>query len=140
MKIDDFIECDINSVSVVSEPNGRKKVLFCILDHNKNKWELCADDVKYFLLNGMCLQNLIESINLYKTSNINECLEDVRSKVFYLLQGRYPEAQDEEFLREVVEKKIDDIKASTSLLLEIQPVYGAYILLMTSGISITQIL
>ena len=95
MRIDDFVECDINSVSVVSVSNGSKKVLFRILDHDKKTWELCADDVTYFLVNGMCLQNLIESIKLYETYNINENLKEARWKIFYLLQGRYPGAQGE---------------------------------------------
>jgi len=135
MNLDAFIEYEFDSVSVVATSEG-DNVLIRILDHEKNRWELTASTVRYFVLNGMCLQNIIERIGIYDASNIEAEFEAVREKIFFLLQGRYPEAKDESVLKDVIEKIFRDIRTSRCLLLEIKPVYGAYILLIAGQVSL----
>ena len=137
VNFDNFLECEFDSVSVISTSEG-SGVLIRILDHEKKRWELTASSVCYFVLNGMCLQNVIERIWICDASNLVETFEVVREKIFFLLQGRYPEAKDELVLKDVIEGILKRIMASQCLMLEITPVYGAYVLLIANRVSLHQ--
>ena len=138
MNFDKFVECEFDSVSVVSTPEG-DGVLIRILDHEKKRWELTASRVRYFLLTDMCLQNIIESIGVVDEFTVDAEFEATREKIFFLLQGRYPEAKDELVMKDFIEKILKDIRTSQCLLLEIKPVYGAYVLLIASHVSLHQL-
>lgn len=138
MNLDAFIECEFDSVSVIPTPEG-DSVLIRISDHEKKRWELTASGVRYFVLNGMCLQNIIERVGICDASNVDAEFEATREKIFFLLQGRYPEAKDELVLKDVIGKIFQSIRASQCLLLEIKPVYGAYVLLIADQVSLHQV-
>lgn len=135
MSFEQFIECEFDSVSVISTLEG-DNVLIRIVDHEKKRWELTSSTVRYFVLNGMSLQNIIERIDIYDASNIDQKFDVVREKIFFLLQGRYPETNDKFVLTDVIDKIYQDIKISKCTLLEITPVYGAYVLLIAGQVSL----
>ncbi len=132
MNFDAFVECKINTVSVVETTEG-DNVLIYIIDHENNQWLLTASTVSDLLLNEMRLQNIIDRINLFDKNNI----EDVREKIFYLLRGRNSENK-EELAWEGVEKVVKNTQASKSVFLEIEAVYGAYVLLIAKDIVLSR--
>ena len=133
MDFDAFVECRINTVSVVETEKGTN-VLVDIEDHEKKHWLLTASVVSDFVLKEMRLQNIIDRINLLDKNNIGD--KESREKIFYLLRGKLPESEDE-LTWEGVEKIIRDIQESKSILLEIEAVYGASVLLVAKDISLT---
>lgn len=133
MNFDAFIECVFDSVSIESLAEGQN-VHIRILDHEKNRWILTATAVNAFSLNDMCLQNIIDHISLYDMSNVDSDIEGIQRKIFFLLQGRFPVAEDELILKESIERIFKDIRESRSLLLEIEPVCGAEVLLLAKHV------
>jgi len=135
MNFDAFVECRIDTVSVVETEKGTN-VLVSIEDHEKKHWLLTASEVSDFILNEMRLQNIIDRINLLDKKNIGD--KKYHEKIFYLLRGTLPESEDE-LTWEGVEKTIRNIQESKSVLLEIEAVYGASVLLVAKNISLTRV-
>jgi hypothetical protein len=135
MKWDEFMECEFYSVSV--EPvAGERNVLIRILDHEKTRWLLTASGVKYFSLDEMMLQNVIESIRVYDSSAAGAQAVEVKEKILSLLQGRSPRAGDNSSLCEVVERLVGEIQDSLRVLLEIRPIYGGSVLLIAKNVDL----
>jgi hypothetical protein len=92
--------------------------------------------VKYFSLDEMMLQNVIESIRVYDSSAAGAQAVEVKEKILSLLRGRSPRAGDNSSLCEVVERLVGEIQDSLRVLLEIRPIYGGRVLLIAKNVDL----
>ena len=132
MNLDALVEVMIRGISVAKGTGGRS-VLVNMEDNDGNVWILTASEVSELLVEEMRLQNIIEQIVLFDGSAVDS--EDARKKIFFLLRGKYPESKDD-LAWDGVEKAVADISNGKTCLLEIAPVYGAYVLLIARAISL----
>lgn len=132
MNFDALIECKINGISVVEKMDGQS-VLVSIEDNDRNAWILTASAVGDLIVEEMRLQNIIEQISMFEGPAVDN--EDARRKIFFLLRGKYPESKID-LVWGGVEKVVADISVGNCFLLEIEPVYGAYVLMIAQSISL----
>ncbi len=129
MNFDFLVETIIQSVAVTQTGHGQN-VLITILDHEANTWSLTAFSVSDFTLSGMRSSNIIDSINFFDAESPD--LEDLQDTLLFLLGGRY--TMKEEWKTKLVAQHVQKIRNSEYVLLEIEPVAGAYIVLLAEKI------
>lgn len=134
MNFDFLVETIIQSVAVTQTGHGQN-VLITILDHEANTWSLTAFSVSDFTLSGMRSSNIIDRINFFDAESPD--LEDLQDTLLFLLGGRY--TMKEEWKTKLVAQHVQKIRNSEYVLLEIEPVAGAYIVLLAEKILLEKV-
>jgi hypothetical protein len=133
MNFDFLVETVIQSVAVTQTGHGQN-VLITILDHQKNTWILTAISVNNFILTGMRQTNIIECINFFDAESPD--IEYIQDTLLYIIRGRDPEEDEKikEWETKLIAQRVQKMKESGYVLLEIEPVAGAYIVLLAEKI------
>jgi hypothetical protein len=133
MNFDFLVETIIQSVAVTQTKHGQD-VLITILDHQKNTWILTACSMSEFILNGMCQTNIIECVNFFDAESPD--IEYIQDTLLYTVRGRNSKENEEikEWETQLVAQRVQKMKESGYVLLEIEPVAGAYIVLLAEKI------
>lgn len=132
MNLDVLVESKIHGISIEPRQEGSDVVL-SIVDNDGVRWRLVASSVSDMLATEMRTQNIIDHVVIVGASD--EANDSVRQKVYYLLRGKDAETKSD--LRwKGVEAVLHDISMSNKCLIEVEPVYGVYVLLIAKSISL----
>lgn len=127
-----LVEAELNGVYVDCE----RKTLEIISTLADTGEKVCihASDVQDCLVHEMRLSNVIDFIRTFDDKSIDDLLD---GRLYFLLNGCLPE-QDADLSHA---KKLKEIIISGQLvLLEIQPVYGAFILVLAKNFLLRPVL
>ena len=130
---DYLVEATIDAVQV--DPAGKKICieLTCAWE-GKDQVRIVATGVDDFVVNQMRLSNIVDRVSRYQAGGSNGEHLDVARRLFFLMQGKEPSESDLEW--PVLREKLNCVQKGTLTLLEIEPVYGAMILVLAEDFRI----
>ena len=111
-----------------------KKANLFLQETTGQNWVLTAIDVSELMVLQMCMQNIIDRISFWSSSNNDS---DYRSKIFSLVCGKFAEEGDDLYLPSI-NKAVEMIQRGDALLIELEPVYGALVLILARDMSIAK--
>jgi len=136
MNLDSLVECIIHTV-LIYNINSDMHVSFFIRDHKRKELVLTAYKVDDFVLDGMCEQNIIDSIHIFDVDEMEK--QDVKDKLFYLVHGKQIDSEENLSLAWMfVDEKIEDIRISQQIVIEIEEVIGANVLLIADKLVLSE--
>lgn len=123
---DVLVEATIDAIRVESAKKEIRIDVTCMWQGEKRK-QIVASGVDDFVVNEMRLSNIIDRVTRYSMSDIAEELKTAR-RLFFMMRGQEPDSQDLEW--PVLIEKLDRIRDGTLCLMEIEPVYGATVIVL----------
>jgi hypothetical protein len=132
-KWDYLVEATINAVHVDSAGKKICIELTCAWE-GKDQVRIVATGVDDFVVNEMRLSNIVDRVSRYRASGSNGEDLEVARRLFFLMQGKEPSESDLEW--PVLREKLNRVQKGTLTLLEIEPVYGAMILVLAEDFRI----
>lgn len=136
MNLDNLVECVIHTVSI-SNVDSCIHVNFFIISHERKNLILTACNTSDFLLNGMREQNIIDSIHIFDSDEMEN--EDTKYRLFYLVNGKQFDSKENLSLAwKLIDKKIEDIRLSQQIMVEIEEVAGASVLLIADKLVLSE--
>jgi hypothetical protein len=127
---DCLIEANIYSVRV--DPERKEIGIELAYAGNGKKAVIVAEGVDYFVLKEMRISNVIDRVQIFGVDDVAD--PAVINSVFFLLQGRLPNLFEIEW--PALQQKLNAIRNKYLTLMEIEPVYGARILLLAKRIEL----
>ncbi|HWX66567.1 MAG TPA: hypothetical protein VNZ27_09105 [Rhodanobacter sp.] len=131
MNLDALVEAKLISITF----SGHNQAELAILDVTGKEWLILAEQVDDLFIDEMRMQNLIDEIIFIESSTL---LSDAMKKSIYCLM-RGEASINIDFEWEPFKDKIKIIESGALSVLEIVPLYGAYILLLAKKINILKI-
>lgn len=104
----------------------------------KNRMRIVATGVDDYVVSDMRLMNIIDRVNIFDAGNIRDEATKVAQKIFFIMQGKEPDPADLKW--PPLQEKMTCIQKGTLKLLEIEPVYGAYILILSKSFNLEPLL
>lgn len=132
-----YIEHEIESVKISQDADEPNSVSISLLNREGKRVVLKIFNTKYFLLNEMCLQNIVESIQVIDYKIIDEKQREARDILQFLLRGG---KETSYILDDVVDKLIEGIRMSEYLLVEIKPIYGCNVVALAQRLEFNEAL
>lgn len=126
-----FVEGHLTGIKVYQ--TEKRAVLF-LQEPAGRSWVLTATDVSEFMILQMRMQNIIDRISFWDASS-NDV--DYRSKLFSLMYGKFVEEKDDLNLP-LINQAIETIRRGDAVLVELEPVYGALVLILARGVSLAE--
>lgn len=118
-----FIEGYLTGIAV---DQLEKKIELSLQEPTGRCWVLTATNVSEFMVLQMRMQNIIDRISIWDSSSSDT---DYRDKVFCLFHGKFANEKDD-FNSPLISRTIEAIKHGNEILLELDPVYGAIVLML----------
>lgn len=131
--LSNLVEANIDSV-VFEESTKEIRLNLTSPWENKQRHQIIATAIEDFVIDQMRISNIVDRINLFSAENFNESQSSAAELLFYLLRGVEPEPDDLKW--DVLEKKLEEIKQGKLTLLEVEPVYGARIVILAQTIKV----
>ena len=129
MVTEDFCE---GLVSTIAFHEDSKSMTVKIRDRAKKNWNVVANGVRDCLVVEMRFQNIIDRISIFDSTDNHAAYA---KKVHLLLRGELPEREDD-LLSPFIVDLCSEIKSSKLVLLEVEPIYGALVLVSAASVSI----
>lgn len=126
-----FVEGHLIGVKVYQ---AEKRAALCLREATGKSWVLTATDVFEFMILQMCMQNIIDRISLWDSSSDEV---DYRGKLFSLIHGKFVEEKDN-LHSPLIDQKIEMIRRGDAVLVELEPVYGALVLILARKVSLVE--
>lgn len=126
-----FVEGHLTGLMVYQ--TEKRATLFLQEATGKN-WVLTATDVSEFITLQMRMQNIIDRISIWDASNDEV---DYRGKIFPLIHGKFVEEKDD-LNSPVINQTIETIRRGDAVLVELEPVYGALVLILAREVSLDE--
>lgn len=126
-----FVEAYLMSIEV---DRIERKVKLSIREPDGTGWILAATGVSELMVLQMRMQNIIDRISVWTESAVDA---DCRERVFSLLSGRSATDRDD-MESPLINRTVDEIQRGDSMLIELEPVYGASVLMLASGLSVAE--
>ena len=140
MDFGSLVESMIYGISISKQPgeysSSKHIVSIDIEDNYKNRWSLTATGVSDLCIKSLCIQNIIHEVYLFE--GVSSDCDDVRNKIHFLLDAG-DQSNKNDWVWKLVEQFVTSISAGQACLLEIEPVCGAYILMIAESISLKMI-
>lgn len=130
---DSLVEATIDAVCVDSAGKKICIELTCAWE-GKDRLRIVAAGIDDFVMNEMRLSNIVDRVNRYEANGSNAEGVEVARRLFFLMRGREPGPSDLEW--PALQEKLTQIREGTLTLLEIEPVYGATILILAEDFKI----
>lgn len=111
-----------------------KVVVLSLQEPAGKGWMLTATEVSEFMVLQMRMQNIIDRVSFWNTTS-NDI--DYRSKLYSLIHGKYVEGKDD-LNSPVITKAVETIRRGDAVLIELEPVYGAHVLILAKEASLTE--
>lgn len=127
---DSLVEATIDCIRVDSVNNEVRIEVTCAWE-GKERARIVATGVDDFVLNEMRVANIVQQVNRFDTCSENEVVPDLLNRLFFLMRGEEPSPSDLEW--PALHEKLARIQDGTLVLLDIEPVYGAAILLLAKA-------
>jgi hypothetical protein len=128
-----LVEAVIDAVHVDLK-NKKVRVELTCAWNDKDRLAIVASGVDDFLVNEMRLSNIVDRVSRFDADSIEAEDKTVARRLFLLMQGREPDASDLE--SPLLKEKLRCIQNGSLGLLEIEPVYGATILVLAENFKI----
>ncbi|MES2740068.1 MAG: hypothetical protein V4754_03850 [Pseudomonadota bacterium] len=122
-----FVEGHLTGIKVYQEENRAELFL---QETTGRKWVLNATDVSELMILQMRMQNIIFRIVIW---DLNSNEEEYKGKIFSLIHGKFETGKDH-LSSPVINAKIDMIRRGEAVLLELEPVYGALVLIIAKQV------
>jgi hypothetical protein len=124
---DSLVDAEIRSILV--NPTRKEVRLELTNPGGDAKGTIVAIGVDDFVMHEMRLSNVIDRVRILAAADAaSPC---TASAVFFLLQGRLPESTELEW--PALKERLDAIRAGSLTLMDIEPVYGARVLLLATS-------
>lgn len=122
-----LIESTIDSIRVDSDYKEVWIDVTCAWE-GKDRKRIVATGVDDFVVNEMRLLNVVDRVSRFDANHIKDDSDEIARRLFFLMQGREPSSSDLEWpsLRE----NLIRIQEGALCLLDVEPVYGAKILIL----------
>jgi len=125
-------KCEIQSVAV-RNMIGDKEIELTVKCNDNSRYSLIAKGTSGFHLAGMRLRNIIGQVVFFGGCKFED--REFKRKLFVLNYGRLPKNDPEEYWRRI-NKETEEVKKQEKVLMEIIPLYGAYILILAHSFSL----
>lgn len=128
-----LVEATIDAIHVDSANKAVRIDVTCAWE-GKDRKQIVATDVDDFVANEMRLSNIVDRVSRFDADDINDEAAQVAKSLFFLMRGREPRPFDLEW--PALREKLARIRDGGLSLLEIEPVYGATILILAKDFRI----
>jgi hypothetical protein len=125
LDLDKFVEATLIGFELDSVMG---QVVFAIREPSGKLWHLVASGVSDLNISEMRLQNIIDRISVWKDCVDMECKEKISSLIGNMFYTHLP----------AVGRIVGAIQRGESMLIELEPVYGASVLMLASGLSVSE--
>jgi hypothetical protein len=132
---DDLVEATIEAIHVDA---SRKEICIdvkCAGDQNVRR-KIVAMGVDDFVANEMRLSNVIDRVTLLGAQDVTT--PEIPNRLFYLMRGTEPTPSDLEW--PVLKQKLALISDGKLSLLELEPVYGASVILLAESFRLDRVI
>jgi hypothetical protein len=131
-----LVESTIDSVHVDTLNKEIRIDVTCAWE-GKGRQQIVATGVDDFVANEMRLSNIIDRVNRFDGDDLDRKDSDTSKRLFFLMRGKNPSSSELEW--KVLQEKISCIRDGKLSLLEIEPVYGATIVILAKNFSLEPI-
>ena len=125
-----LVESTIDSVHVDTLNKEIRIDVTCAWE-GKGRQQIIATGVDDFVANEMRLYNIIDQVNRFDSDDLDRKDSDTSKRLFFLMRGKAPSSSELEW--EVLQEKLSCIRDGKLSLLEIEPVYGATIIILAKN-------
>lgn len=125
-----FVEGYLTGIAV---SDGKKIVDISLRDASGQSFILRLVDVDRFVTYEMREKNIIDRINLWGQHSEEKDFREVLSS---LVSGKMDGTFEKEFLP-LIDHEVESIRRGEKLLLEIEPVFGAYVIALAHNVSVS---
>ena len=122
-----LVEATIDAISVDSANKEVRIEVTCAWE-GKDRKQIVATGVDDFVVNEMRLSNIVDRVNRFTADDIKDEGAEVASRLFFLMRGKELSLSDLEW--PALQEKLVRIRDGALGLLEIEPVYGATVLVL----------
>jgi hypothetical protein len=127
---DILIESTIDAIHVEPTKKEIRIDVTCKWQGEKRK-QIVATGVDDFVVNEMRLSNIIDRVTRLGTSGAVEEESETAKRLFFMMRGREPDSNDLQW--PVLIEKLVCIRNGTLGLMEIEPVYGATVIVLAQN-------
>lgn len=131
---DVLTEATIDAIYVESTKKEIRIDVTCRWQEETRK-QIIAEGVEDFVINEMRLSNIIDRVTFFDANGGQE--KDAARRLFLVMRGREPDVSDLEW--PALLEKLDRIRDGVLTLIELEPVYGATVILLAESIRLESI-
>lgn len=128
-----LVESTIDAIYVDSLNKEIRIEMTCAWE-DKDRKRIVASGVDDFVVNEMRLSNIVDRVSFFNSDNVEEKSTEIAKRLFFLMRGENPNPSDLEW--PPLNKKLSCIRDGALSLLEIEPVYGATVMILAKDISL----
>lgn len=132
-----LVEATIDAIRVDSENKEVRIEVTCAWE-GKDRKQIVATGVDDFVVNELRLSSIVDRVSLFAVDDIEDEGAEVARRLFFLMRGREPSPSDFEW--PALRDKLARIQDGSLRLLEVEPVYGATVLVLAEDFRLEPIL
>jgi len=132
-----LVEATVDAVHVDLANKEVRIVVTCAWE-SKDRMQIVATGVDDFVVNEMRLSNIVDRVNRFDAMENADEGAKVARRLYFLMRGTEPSLSDLEW--PALLEKLARIKDGALSLLEIEPVYGATVLVLAEDIRLESML
>jgi hypothetical protein len=132
VNLDDLVEAHVTSV-VISTLQSSAKVL--VSDSHGSGWLITADGIDDLWISDVSLSNIIDRVFLVERPH--KITPEIKERILWLMKRDSPRTEDLEW--PPLKVKTDALALGELCFLEIEPVYGAFALILAKKITIEKL-
>ena len=133
---DVLIEATIDAIHIESAKKEIRIDVTCMWQGRK-RMQIVASGVDDFVVNEMRLSNIIDRVTRFGKSGTAEKESETARRLFFMMRGREPNLHDLEW--PVLIEKLAPIRDGKLGLMEIEPVYGATVIVLAQNFQLESI-
>ena len=133
---DALIEASIDAISVDPVKKEIRINLTCMGQEQKRK-QIVATGVDDFVVYEMRLSNIVDRVTQFGTNVVAQEEPEIAKRLFFMMRGREPDSND--LAWPVLIEKLTRIQDGTLRLIEIEPVYGATVMVLARSFQLESI-
>ncbi|WP_038489970.1 hypothetical protein [Janthinobacterium agaricidamnosum] len=127
-------EATIDAIRVEPTKKEIRIDVTCRWEGEKRK-QIVVHGVDDFVINEMRLSNIIDRVTRLDAGDGQEA--ETARRLFFMMRGREPDASDLDW--PVLSEKLDRVRSGTLTLMELEPVYGATVIMLAESIQLEAI-
>ncbi|TFW09523.1 hypothetical protein E4K72_05620 [Oxalobacteraceae bacterium OM1] len=127
-------EATIDAIRIEPTKKEIRIDVTCRWEGEKRK-QIVVRGIDDFVVNEMRLSNIIDRVTRLDASDGLE--SETAKRLFFMMRGRAPDVSDLEW--SVLSEKLDRIRTGTLTLMELEPVYGATVIMLAESIQLEAI-
>jgi hypothetical protein len=128
--LESLVEATIDAIRVDSANKEVRIEVTCAWD-GKLREQVVATGVDDFVVNEMRPSNIIDRVSRFNADNISDKGDELARRLFFLMRGK--EASPSDVGWPPLQEKLGRIRDGALELLEVEPVYGATVLVLAES-------